>query len=132
MDQQLSQTITTKLLFPTSKKMKNEKEFTSFLGRECKERGRFFYKIPDTWFWHKPYDCIIVADGHTLHVELKVTKSTKTKIYNKLRPNQHASLAKVEKNWGIGLVGVLNIPLQKYKFSLYKDIDLSFIFDFNV
>lgn len=120
-----TQLLLTTLSCEVNRKIKNEKEFTTFLWKHIKSMWWFFYKIPDVDRWYKPFDAIVSMNWWQFALELKITKNQTCRIHPYLRPNQHASLDAREKNWWLSIVWVMSIPLQKYKFIVYNEIDLS-------
>jgi len=86
-------------------KFKDEASFTTWYGRQIKDIGGFWFKIPDDSMWAKPYDAVACFWGVTYNIEIKVgDEKKKVDVYKKLRPQQAYSLRCVAQNWGAALV----------------------------
>ena len=111
-----------KMSFKVSKKLNNEREFTSRFGSEIKKRGWFFHKISDMDIRPKPFDAILSWDGIVCGIEFKCTKSKKCRPYRMLRWSslkntwpQVKGLTEYQENGWLSLVIVFNKVLQQYK-----------------
>lgn len=100
---------------------KAEQTFLSTIGRDFKDSGYHFYKIPDTlgmsFTLPKPFDCYISVDGRLGGMEAKavdmndverrdgtVKKGRRSLRWDDLRANQHEGLEDVLKVGGVSFV----------------------------
>lgn len=117
--------IATMLQFPLPNKIfRNEAEFTSWFGRQIKDKWWFWHKISDMSIELKPFDAILALDWYIAAVEIKVSDhKQKVNVTKMLRDNQRSWLSKYKKNWWNALVIYYNKICNKYFIREYTDTE---------
>lgn len=80
-------------------KFKDEKQFQSYFTKTAKERWRWIYKLPDTGYDYKPFDCMIRTANNRYAIELKFMKKNKESIIKKMKPHQIGNIYALERLW---------------------------------
>jgi hypothetical protein len=116
---------------------KDEASFTTYFGRQIKEKWGFFHKISDADRWLKPMDAVFALNGIVWWIEFKITDSMKSKPYTKLRWScpqnswwQVKWLTTLMNNWWTSLVILYNRKVNAYKIIDFKDFHLDTNIDF--
>lgn len=113
------------------KGFKNESEFTTWYGKQIKERWWFFHKISDYSLWFKPFDAICALNWKVSAIEFKFIKWWSCIPFNLLRGSnpkkpgtQVQSLECFERNGWISEIIVYSQKSNRYITLNYSDENL--------
>lgn len=107
----------------------SEAAFTTAFLKEFKNDWWWAYKIPDVWFWAKPFDFFGICDIWVIFCEAKYIKN-KIFNFNMFQPSQLKSLRTITnlvKQYDLWefvhpVVLVYSSEVKKYKFIRYSEI----------
>ena len=109
----------------------NEAAFTTWFGRQVKDRGGFFHKISDFSLGFKPFDAVFGLKGFTWAIEFKFTKNWSCTPFTMLRGStsnnpwtQVEGLSKFSTNGWNSLIIVYSSKVNKYIIMDYNDKNL--------
>ena len=113
------------------KGFKNEAEFTTWFGKQVKERWWFFHKISDYSLWFKPFDAICALNWEACAIEFKHIKGTSCTPFNLLRGSsakkpwtQVMALGDYERNGWNSLIIVYSQKSNRYVSMKFSDESL--------
>lgn len=112
--------------------LKNEARFTTWFGKQCKNRWYFFFKISDADKRIKPFDAFGMIDGTPVAIEFKVNDNNSCFPYRMLKGSSSSNpwwqvkgLFDYQKNSWYSLIIVYNRKKNKYIIVNLKDIDFN-------
>ena len=86
----------------------SEAKFQTAFLKYMVEKDTWWYKLPDTGYWLKPFDMFYVEEWRAYWMELKLFKKKELlsyeQIYKELRPNQIWGLYKFQQAWWVSLI----------------------------
>ena len=113
------------------KGFKNEAEFTTWYGKQVKERWWFFHKISDYSLWFKPFDAICALNWKVSAIEFKFIKWWSCIPFNLLRGSnpkkpgtQVQSLGDFERNGWNSIIIVYSQKSNRYITMKFSDENL--------